>query len=92
MRRYVLLLFLWFAQSALAQDTSAEAMFQEAQQAQQKGDYTTAAQKYQQLTAAHPELVSAHANLGVVLVQLARVKTRNAILVETPTLSFFGGK
>lgn len=59
-------------QAALAQRESPEAIFREAQQAQQTGNYSAAAEKYQQLTVMHPELVSAHANLGVVLVQLGR--------------------
>src|SRR5579863_666433 len=47
-------------------------LFQEAQQAQQRGDNALAVSKYQELLRFHPEIVAAHADLAVVLVSLGR--------------------
>lgn len=47
-------------------------LFQEAQQAQQRGDHELAVSKYQEVIRLDPNLVAAHANLGVVLVSLGR--------------------
>jgi tetratricopeptide (TPR) repeat protein len=73
---------------AVAQNSDPEVTFREAQNAQQTGDYAAAAEKYQQLTMLHPELVSAHANLGVVLVQLGRydeaIAQYNVALTQVP--------
>lgn len=55
-----------------AQQISPEELFRDAQQAQERGDKALAVKKYQELVQLHPEVVSAHANLGVVLVSLGR--------------------
>jgi len=62
----LLLLTLFFVH-AQAQADRAEALFQQAQQAEQKGDSGKAAQLYQQLIRIAPERVEGHANLGVIL-------------------------
>ena len=48
------------------------ALFEEAQAAQQSGDKELAVKKYEELIRFHPEVVAAHADLGVVLVSLGR--------------------
>ncbi len=57
---------------ANAQQPAPEQLFREAQEAQQRGDNSVALTKYQQLVRLHPEVVAAHANLGVVLASLGR--------------------
>jgi tetratricopeptide (TPR) repeat protein len=59
-----------FASSPQAPD--AQQLFQEAFQAQQRGDATVAVRKYQELIRLHPDMTAARANLGVVLVSLGR--------------------
>lgn len=54
------------------QQVSPQELFHEAEQAQQGGDNALALKKYQQLVRLHPEIVAAHANLGVVLASLGR--------------------
>jgi len=49
-----------------------EQLFRDAYEAQQRGDAALAVSKYQQLIKLHPDVVAAHANLGVVLVSLER--------------------
>jgi len=60
------------AQSTGAQNADPQQLFQEAYDAQQRGDGALAVRKYQELIRVHPEVVAAHANLGVVLVSLGR--------------------
>jgi tetratricopeptide (TPR) repeat protein len=71
-----------------AQNADPQEMFREAQEAQQNGNYAAAAEKYRQLTIMHPEVVAAHANLGVVLVQLGRydeaISQYHIALTEAP--------
>lgn len=71
-----------------AQETSPEQLFQEAKEAQQSGNKDLAAKKYQQLLEQHPELVAAHANLGVVLANLGRfddaIREYEIALAEAP--------
>lgn len=57
---------------AEAQKGGPEELFREAQEAQQRGDQVLAVKKYQELLQLHPEVVAAHANLGVVLASLGR--------------------
>lgn len=72
MRIAVLFLIPLFALSAAAQESDPQRVFQEAAQAQQRGDLTLAASKYQEVTRLDSSVVAAHANLGVVLVALRR--------------------
>jgi tetratricopeptide (TPR) repeat protein len=60
------------AHAASAQAPDPEQLFREAYEAQQRGDAALAVSKYQQLVKLHPDVVAAHANLGVVLVSLGR--------------------
>ena len=66
------LILLFSAGVGWAQEISPEELFNQAQQAQQSGNATLAIQKYQELIQVHPEVVAAHANLGVVLVSVGR--------------------
>ena len=61
-------------QAAQAQPaaTDPQRLFEEAQAAEKNGDKTLAIQKYQELVWIHPEVVSAQANLGVLLSSLER--------------------
>jgi tetratricopeptide (TPR) repeat protein len=54
------------------QQVSPQELFHKAEQAQQQGDNALALKKYQELVQLHPEIVAAHANLGVVLASLGR--------------------
>ncbi len=72
MRAAVLLFFLLCASGAGAQGSNPEQLFQDAAQAQQRGDYELAVRKFQELIRVDPNIVAAHANLGVVLVALGR--------------------
>lgn len=69
---FVAALFLACFCACFAQEPAPEALFSEAQQAQQHGDLTKAVQKYEELIRVHPEVVAAHANLGVVYSSLER--------------------
>ena len=60
------------ASASPPQAPDAQQLFQEASEAQQRGDAALAVSKYQQLIKVHPEITAAHANLGVVLVSLGR--------------------
>ena len=55
-----------------AQGPDPQQIFQEAAQAQQRGDFALAASKYLDVIRLDPNVVAAHANLGVVLVSLGR--------------------
>src|SRR5256885_12329852 len=57
---------------AHAQNADPSQTFQEAQKSQQAGDNAAAVEKYKELLAVHPEVVAAHANLGVALSALGR--------------------
>ena len=70
MRAGVLLAILICA--AFAQDSTPELLFRDAVEAQQRGDYERAVQKYQELIALRPDVLEARANLGAALVQLGR--------------------
>jgi tetratricopeptide (TPR) repeat protein len=67
-----MLFFLLGSSTASAQVTSPEQLFKDAQQAQQRGDLPLAVGKYQEVIKLDPNVVAAHANLGVVLVSLGR--------------------
>jgi len=58
--------------SAEAQEPDPQQIFQDAAQAQQRGDLVVAVSKYQEVIRLNPNVVAAHANLGVVLVSLGR--------------------
>lgn len=72
MRIAVLFLIPLFALSAAGQESDPQRVFQEAAQAQQRGDLALAASKYQEVIRLDSSVVAAHANLGVVLVALRR--------------------
>lgn len=72
MRVAGLLLLTFCAFPLTAQEADPQKVFQEAAQAQQRGDYELAARKFQEVIRLDPNVVAAHANLGVVLVSLAR--------------------
>src|SRR5215472_380160 len=55
-----------------AQDAKPEALFREAQEAQHSGNLALAVSKYREVIRLDPNVVAAHANLGVVLVSLGR--------------------
>jgi tetratricopeptide (TPR) repeat protein len=61
------IILLLLAVFACAQDPNPEQIFREAREAQQRGDNTLAARKYEEVLKLHPENIAAHANLGVVL-------------------------
>lgn len=71
-----------------AQESDPQQIFQEAAQAQQRGDFALAATKYQEVIRLDPNVVAAHANLGVVLVSLGRydeaITQYNIALAEAP--------
>ena len=73
---------------ARAQQPDPKQLFQEADQAQQSGDYNTAVKDYEQLVRIHPEIVSAQANLGVALAALGRydeaIRQYEIALAEAP--------
>ncbi len=58
--------------AALAQDASPEQLFRDAVEAQRRGDYAAAVEKYQALIQLRPDVVEAHANLGAALAHLGR--------------------
>jgi tetratricopeptide (TPR) repeat protein len=88
MRAATLLLFLTCLCAASAQESSPEQLFQEAAQAQQRGDHALAVRKYQELLRLHPDMVAARANLGVSLVSLGRfdeaIEQYRAALEQAP--------
>lgn len=63
-------------------------LFQEAQEAEQRGDQALAVSKYQELLRLHPEIVAAHADLAVVLVSLGRydeaIREYHVALAQAP--------
>ncbi len=58
--------------TAAAQAPDPQRLFQEAAEAQERGDLTAAVRKYQQLIRLRPEMIAARANLGIALVALGR--------------------
>jgi len=60
------------AGTAIAQAPDPQQLFQEAAEAQQHGDAALAVRKYQELLRLHPEVLAAHANLGLVFGSLGR--------------------
>ncbi|PYY05166.1 MAG: hypothetical protein DMG69_27665 [Acidobacteria bacterium] len=76
------------ASLAAGQETGPEELFNQAHQAQQSGKVELAIQKYKELIQIHPEVVAAHANLGVVLVSLGRydeaITEYHVALTEAP--------
>ena len=77
------------ASLAAGQETGPEELFNQAHQAQQSGKVELAIQKYKELIQIHPEVVAAHANLGVVLVSLGRydeaIAEYHVALTEAPS-------
>jgi Tfp pilus assembly protein PilF len=69
---FVLVLVSPCAFSAQAQEPNPQQIFEEAAQAQQRGDLALAVNKYEEVLRLDPNVVAAHANLGVVLVSLGR--------------------
>src|SRR5271157_2560162 len=57
---------------ATAQAPDPQRLFQEAAEAQERGDLAGAVRKYQELIRLHPEMIAARANLGIALVALGR--------------------
>lgn len=60
------------AHGSFAQQADPAELFHGAEQAQQGGDNATAIRKYKELLRLHPEIVAAHANLGVALAAVER--------------------
>jgi len=58
--------------AAMAQEVNPEQLFRDAVEAQQRGDYDQAVEKYRQLIALRPDVPEIHANLGAALVHLGR--------------------
>ncbi|HEV2194075.1 MAG TPA: tetratricopeptide repeat protein [Candidatus Acidoferrum sp.] len=88
LRVAALLVVSLFGFRATAQESNPQQIFQEAAQAQQRGDNELAARKYQEVIQLNPNVVAAHANLGVVLVSLGRydeaITQYNVALAEAP--------
>ena len=88
MRVTALLVISLFALRVAEQESDPQQIFQEAAQAQQRGDYELAARKFQEVIRLDPNVVAAHANLGVVLVSLGRydeaITQYNVALAEAP--------
>src|SRR5208283_4735428 len=61
-----------FSCATAAQAPDPQQLFQQADEAHQRGDNELAARKYQELIRLHPEMVAARANLGIALVALGR--------------------
>jgi tetratricopeptide (TPR) repeat protein len=72
MRTVLLFIVSWCCFKVAAQEPDPQQVFQEAAQAQERGDLSLAASKYQEVIRMNPSVVAAHANLGVVLVSLGR--------------------
>lgn len=74
---------------AQAQTTTPERLFQQAVDAQQRGDDVTAVNKYKALLRMHPEAVAVRVNLGAALAQLKRfdesIEQYRIVLVADPT-------
>jgi tetratricopeptide (TPR) repeat protein len=68
----VALLAVLLTGAALAQNATAEQLFREAVQAQQRGDDSLAVAKYRELIKLRPDMLVAHANLGAALAHLRR--------------------
>jgi tetratricopeptide (TPR) repeat protein len=66
------LFILSLACAAFAQGPDPQKLFQEASDAQQRGDATQAVRKYQELIQLRPDMIAARANLGLALVSLGR--------------------
>ncbi len=60
------------ARTAFAQAPDPQQLFQQAAEAQQHGNAALAVRKYQELLRLHPEVLAAHANLGLVFESLGR--------------------
>ena len=88
MRRIAVIVAIFSAALVCAQEPGPEQLFRDAQQAQQAGDNQLAAQKYQEVLKSHPEVVAAHANLGIALAAVGRydeaVVENNAALELVP--------
>ena len=87
------MLLTWFVSSLATAATPAQSpdmkqLFQDAYAAQQRGDAALAVGKYQELLRLQPDMIAAHANLGVVLVSLGRydeaITQYNIALAEAP--------
>jgi len=82
------LLILAFACATAAQAPNPQKLFQQADEAQQRGDNELAVRKYQELIRLHPEMVAARANLGIALVALGRfdeaIAQYHAALAQAP--------
>lgn len=72
MRMATLLVAFLCCFSVPAQESDPQRIFQQAAQAQQRGDLSLAVSKYQEVLRLDANVVAAHANLGVVLVALGR--------------------
>ena len=83
------LFILAIALLTFAQEPGADQRFQEALQAQRRGDTALAVSKYEDLLRVHPDMVAARVNLGVVLVSLGRlddaISQYRAALREAPS-------
>jgi tetratricopeptide (TPR) repeat protein len=66
------LFILTLAHAAFAQGPDPQQLFQEALEAQQRGDMPLAVRKYEELIRLHPDIIEARANLGIALVSLGR--------------------
>jgi tetratricopeptide (TPR) repeat protein len=81
-------IILFIFRSGEAQEISPEKLFHEAQEAQKRGDKDLAVKKYQELIEQHPEVVAAHANLGVLFANLGRyneaIREYQVALAEAP--------
>src|SRR5713101_926734 len=60
-----ILLILFVAADACAQDASLEELFHQAQAASRENDYARAEKLYRQVLAVDPEIIAAHVNLGL---------------------------
>jgi tetratricopeptide (TPR) repeat protein len=81
----------WQAQTynaAAAQGPDPQQLFQQADEAQQRGDMQLAVRKYQELIPLHTDMIAARANLGVALVALGRfdeaIAQYHAALTQAP--------
>lgn len=87
-RAAALLVILAYSCGVAAQDPSPEKLFQDAMQAQQRGEYALAVGKYQHLVRLYPNMIAARANLGIALVSLGRfeeaIEQYRAALVQVP--------
>ena len=72
------LLGIEFFSTGLAHQASASSLHREAYEAQRKGDFQTALQKYQQLVQLRPDLAELQANLGLIHFHLGHRKAAEA--------------